>query len=61
MITEYQTTVNAIERAVNKNSNSVLKVLIKKFARALWLNYLNEKNHIFQVTSWSAMLLHYLK
>ena len=44
MITEYQTAVNAIERAVNKNSNPVLKVLIKKFARAIWLNYLNEKN-----------------
>ena len=31
MITEYQTAVNAIERAVNKNSNPVLKVLIKKW------------------------------
>ena len=44
MITEYQTAVNAIEKAVNKNNNPVLKVLIKKFARALWLNYLNEKS-----------------
>ena len=44
MITEFNTAVNAIDKAINKSENAVLSTLINKFTRAIWFNYLQEKS-----------------